>query len=274
MAVAVGALVVGAFTTSTVVAGIVGSAIIGAAVGGLTAAVTGGSIGKGMLFGAVGGAVMGGITGAMGGFSSAAGSTGAISGSMSENVALQAAKEGTKIATTEAVKTSAFEAGKFFSTQGGGVIGASLLTTAGTTIAGAFDDTAEQAAKLEREKMAQQDKQFYANLEAQKEIAGMSGGGGGGGGSDAVEVARINQETQREQLAEQRRQFEKEKSIVEASRERAAGALSGLVASKETGTIDPNAKSIDEQVYEESTQMYEDPTAVANKKPEGALAYA
>lgn len=37
-------------------------AIIGAAIGGLTAAVTGGDIGKGLLFGAVGGAITGGLT--------------------------------------------------------------------------------------------------------------------------------------------------------------------------------------------------------------------
>lgn len=274
-----------ATATGTLVAGVIGSAIIGATVGGLTAAVTGGNIGKGLLFGAIGGAVMGGITGALGGFSgttaggtagstssgalSAVGETsrGALSGTFGT-----AATEGAKTMTTEVVKNSAFEAGKFFATEGGGTIGASLLTTTGTTLAGAFDDSAEEAAKLEREKMKQQNEQFYANLAAQERIAGIQSGGSGG--SDAIEVARINQQTQREQLAEQRRQYDTEKAIEEASRTRRAGALSGLIASKETGKVSATTPSIDQQAYDESTRMYAAPSNVPSEKTEGVLSYA
>ena len=255
-----------ATATGAFVAGVIGSAVIGAAVGGLTAAVTGGDIGKGLLFGAVGGAVLGGITGAMGGFGGTVAST---SVAMGENAVGAMAAQGTTASAAISGVTSgasqAFGVGKYFATQGGGMMGAALVTTAGTTLAGAFDDSAEQAAKLEREKMAQQDKQFYANLEAQKDIAGIQSGGGGG--SDAIGVARINQETQREQLAEQRRQYNTENALKEASRARRAGALSGLTAAKEAGQIAPAAPSIDQQAYNESTQMYADPTAVAAPLP-------
>jgi len=49
---------VGVGTISVTTAAIVGGAIVGAAIGGITAAVTGGDIGKGLLFGAIGGAVL------------------------------------------------------------------------------------------------------------------------------------------------------------------------------------------------------------------------
>jgi len=60
-----------------VTAVVIGGAVIGAAIGGLTAAVTDGDIGKGMLFGAIGGAVTGGVA------SLAGGGGGAISGTAS-----------------------------------------------------------------------------------------------------------------------------------------------------------------------------------------------
>jgi hypothetical protein len=260
----------------TVVAG----AIVGAAVGGITAAVMGGDIGKGLLFGAIGGAVMGGISGAMGGGAGgtgagASGATleGATAGELARSGLSQGAQEATRSVLTEGAKSSAFGIGKFFASEGGGTIGAGLVTTAGTTLAGAFDDTAEEAAKLEREKMAQQDKQFYANLEAQKDIAGMSGGGGGGG-SDAIGVARINQETQREQLAEQRRQYDVEKSLAEESRKRRSASVSALSQTREASPGGVNEPGIDEQMYAKSTKMYAEPTTIATAEEKGALSYA
>jgi len=62
---AIGTAVWGAAAGSTaaIMAGIATSAVVGAAIGGISAAVMGGDIGKGMLFGAIGGIVTGGIMG-------------------------------------------------------------------------------------------------------------------------------------------------------------------------------------------------------------------
>jgi hypothetical protein len=70
-AAAVGTLT--ATTAMTIASGIVGGIVVGAAVGGLGALVTGGDIGKGMLYGAIGGAVTGGISGWLSAPSSLAG---------------------------------------------------------------------------------------------------------------------------------------------------------------------------------------------------------
>jgi hypothetical protein len=236
-------------------------AIIGAAIGGLSAAVMGGDIGKGMLFGGVGGAVMGGISGAFSTASSAPLASTSIS--MNENVATSAVQAGTNIssATAGTISTGgskAFGIGKFFASEGGGTIGAGLVTTAGTTLAGAFDDTAEENMKLEREKMAQQDKQFYANLEAQKEIAKTrSSGGGSSYDPTGVEMAK---------LAEQRRQFDTTTAIEQAKRERRSAALGGLTAAKEAGVL--SYEGVDTAIYNKNKPVYDEE---ANK---GVLANA
>lgn len=67
----IGVAVAGAFGAGSILAtsltaiaiGAVTSAVVGAAIGGLTAAITGGDIGKGLLFGAIGGVVTGGLAG-------------------------------------------------------------------------------------------------------------------------------------------------------------------------------------------------------------------
>jgi len=65
--VAVAGSMVGAATSlSAIAVGVVTTAVVGAAVGGLTAAVTGGDIGKGMLFGAVGSVATAGILSGVG----------------------------------------------------------------------------------------------------------------------------------------------------------------------------------------------------------------
>lgn len=78
---AFGAIGVAAGATAgagAVVAGMAITAVVGAAIGGLAAAVTGGDIGKGMLFGAVGGLAMGFASGIVGGMFGTAG--GAVAG--------------------------------------------------------------------------------------------------------------------------------------------------------------------------------------------------
>jgi len=132
------------------------------------------------------------------------------------------------------------------------------VTTAGTTLAGAFDDTAEENMKLEREKMAQQDKQFYANLEAQKEIAKTrSSGGGSSYDPTGVEMAK---------LAEQRRQFDTTTAIEQAKRERRSAALGGLTAAKEAGVL--SYEGVDTAIYNKNKPVYDEE---ANK---GVLANA
>lgn len=238
-------------------------AIIGAAIGGLSAAVMGGDIGKGILFGAVGGAVLGGISGAFESFSTA----GAASISMNENVVGSAVSAGTSVPSaigTTALQQGAsggskfFGMGKFFATEGGGTIGAGLLTTAGTTLAGAFDDTAEEQMKLEREKMALADKQFYANLEAQKEIASMkSGGGGGSYDPTKVEMAK---------LAEQRRQFDKQIAIEEEKKKLQQASLGGMIAAKEAGVL--SYQGVDTELYNKNKPIYDQEA----NKAQGVLA--
>lgn len=65
MGIEIGLIAVGSFVTAGfatgVAATVIGGAIVGAAIGGLTSALMGGDIGKGMLFGAIGGAVTGGV---------------------------------------------------------------------------------------------------------------------------------------------------------------------------------------------------------------------
>lgn len=71
---------VGVTTISAVTATMIGGAIVGAAIGGLTAALTHGDIGKGVLFGTIGGAVTGGVSGWAGGLSGATLSTSMTTG--------------------------------------------------------------------------------------------------------------------------------------------------------------------------------------------------
>ena len=63
-----GTAIVGAATSiAAITVGVITAAVVGAAIGGLTAAITGGSVGKGMLFGAIGGVVSAGLSGVFAG---------------------------------------------------------------------------------------------------------------------------------------------------------------------------------------------------------------
>lgn len=196
---AIGAAVAGSLAGATIAAtslgaialGVVTTAVVGAAIGGLTAAVTGGDIGKGMLFGAIGtvatAGIMSGIgaaTGTMGNGTFGIGaqglqSTGWAGGQVFDSVT------GEVFAGTAKEATS----GLFGNALGGildkGVdtIGGTLLTKGIDFAAGAFTDEPYNPnmdpdfLRENREDIQAHDKDMA------KLAASLRGGGGGGGGS-------------------------------------------------------------------------------------------
>jgi hypothetical protein len=58
-----GAATAATMSFASIAVGVIASAVVGAAIGGIAAAITGGDIGKGLLYGAIGGVVTGGIAG-------------------------------------------------------------------------------------------------------------------------------------------------------------------------------------------------------------------
>jgi len=239
---AVGAWSIGTFAIGTVVQ----SAIIGAAVGGLSAAVTGGDIGKGMLYGAVGGAVLGGI-GAFAGMGSggtAGAATGATSAASSVPSSVTAGVNAVKGATTGAVVSGGGAGAASGSGLAGmltGKLGESLVTGGLQMLGGALEgkDAAEEADK----QRAWQAEQNEKNRQLQERLASMSGGGGGGS-SDGIAIARIQQETALKQLAENRRQYDVARQDQIESRQRAGAALAQAKAS--TKRYKAGVRSIDE----------------------------
>lgn len=259
---AVGSISIAGLAVGTVIQG----ALIGAAIGGISSAVMGGDIGKGLLYGAVGGAVLGGISTVFN--TGMTGTMTSVSNTMNENVMGAAISSGKNLTTSALAGASkGFTIGSMFSGLGD-TAQASLIGLAGEGLKGAFapdpQDTLDDQQAHEKE-MAQM------KIDAEKEIAKIaaaSRGGGGGSEDHSVEVARISQETAREQLAEQRRQFESEKTLARESRERRANAVANIRAAREAGVL-TGAPSIDQQTYEDSTQMYaqETPVPVQSTQP-------
>jgi len=197
-------------TLGTVVAGAIGGALVGAAIGGLTAAVMGGDIMKGVLFGAVGGAVTGGLGGYFqAGNAALSGQGMAVQGMDSAGYMTQHVV-GNAGAVAEAGRTG---------------IGAALQTT-GTNLMKEYGGDIVKGVAGNIMKMKEMDKEQKIWLEQAKvkhdyDIAaarekakltakyGGGGGGGGGGGQEVpyMDIERIRQQTEREKLAEQRRQF-------------------------------------------------------------------
>lgn len=251
-----------------------GGALIGAAVGGLTAAVTGGSIGKGVLYGAVGGAVMGGLSGFTGIGSGGAGGAESMLdyttvNSLEDVVASGASSTpgGTGSAWGEigaGVSRGAKALGGVATDSLGGTLIEGGLGMIGSAMEGA--DAAEEAQdarnwQAEQAELNRQHEQNMSKLNASLR-------GGSSGGSDALGVARIQQQTAREQLAEQRRQYDTDLSNARDLRKTASNALAGVRAARK-GVLKGGTESIDKQVaQEEKDLMYIFEPATGKMEPE------
>jgi hypothetical protein len=236
--------------TATVISG----AIVGAAIGGISAAVMGGSISKGLLYGAVGGAVAGGISGALGGATE-------IAGKVALDAAVASPTSIGTSATTSLIKQSytgaaskGFSIGSSFASLGGDMTGAALVGTAGEMLKGAFAPDAE---KVTEDTQAHEKELLQMKLDAEKQMAEIAAGAAGGGGSEdhSLEIAKLNQQTQREQLAEQSRQYDVQNQLEAERQQRQAYAVTNLKAARETDRK-PTAPSIDQQAYNAGTLMY------------------
>lgn len=194
------------------IAGAVGGALVGAAIGGLTSAIMGGDIMKGVLFGAVGGAVTGGISGYLGAAGNAAssmnvGAQGADGLAMSgygqglpTSGITEVVREGTRSIGSQVARVGMDLAKNF----GGDII----KGVAGGIMKGKEMD-AMHGMKLEEMREASR-----LRMEEAKQGAALSAkyGGSGGGGSSAqkvpyMDIEKIRQQTEREKLAENRRQY-------------------------------------------------------------------
>jgi len=173
---AVGGAIAASAIASAVV-GVVASAVVGAVIGGLVSAVSGGDIGKGMLFGAIGGLTVGaafgtGIAGAMGGgteVSSAAATGGAYSSTSSASAASQlAAAESAAgiITSTESTESTEITAGEELAFAALGEGGKMLYE--GQQAGEAADLAKEEADKNRAFLTMQQDKDLANALERAK----------------------------------------------------------------------------------------------------------
>jgi hypothetical protein len=247
--------VIGTGVIATAVATVVSYAVVGAVVGGLGAAVMGGDIGKGILYGAIGGAVMGGFS-AYASWGSTATSAGTAAGTSTSRIVSPAlmeasANSGVALGSTADTVVEAGGGAGILGSLGEGA-GAALISTGGQMLTGAFDDSAEQTRKLEREKMAQQNKQFYAELEASERMSKSSGGSSSDAAKYSADLQLLNA---REQRQADWKLKQKEFSLIDEQRARRRGALTGLqVANAPSGnTVTP---SVQQQVYDESKAMY------------------
>lgn len=246
-----------------VAAAVIDGAVIGAAIGGLTSAISGGDIGKGLLYGAVGGAVMGGITGVLdvGGF---------MAGGES---ATQAITSGTVVGRDTGTALALAEGTYGPATTVGGVVDATAaqahmaggvgeLTTKGTNLfSGVTDSLSEglsgnlgqklavsavgsgiegylsaeeqEEARKEAERVRQWKKDEAALDRASRERIAASSSRGGSS-SSALEATRL-------QVAEQRRQFDATADEAERRRTTIAGNLGAIRAAGNTKTPIPSA---------------------------------
>ena len=215
IAIGVGSFLTGGFLTG-VGAGILGGAVIGAAIGGLTTAVMGGDIGKGVLFGAIGGAVMGGISGTMstaatstaatgpGGLSGGALSTGAVSQrTMSAAMGVKTASEGAGAAIGSTLVTETTKAGLL--ENAGAYLGVNALTE-GVKGYLANEAADEQAKALEEQSELQ--RQHEKDM-LQMKLDADEAGGGASGGDELAYKARMAE------LEQRRKEFERTMGLQE-----------------------------------------------------------
>ena len=154
----------------TIATGVIVSAVVGAAIGGISAAVMGGDIGKGMLFGAIGGVVTGGIAGE--------GIAGMFTGA--ETIGTTAAGEIAKAP----VGSSMIEPGTGFIAESGIVEGATTTvpTPAGPTTGSWVKDIAVASAPEVIKGIGQGILAGQKEQPKAKSVSAPRGGGGGGGG--------------------------------------------------------------------------------------------
>lgn len=202
-----GAFTVAAGTLSSTIAGAIGGALVGAAIGGLTSAIMGGDIMSGVLFGAIGGAVTGGIAGW------------AQQGTMTVGTTAsgQVASAPVGSAMIEPGTGYIAEAGRTTITNTLQTVGTDLIKEYGGDVikgvASAYMEgkkmDAEQEMWLEKAAIEQQYKIDAMEKEADLAMKmSQSGGGGGSGSPPYMDMERIRQQTEREKLAEQRREFD------------------------------------------------------------------
>ena len=229
-------------------------AVAGAVIGGLGAAVMGGDIGKGVLYGAIGGAVMGGFSAYSSWGATTAGAAEAAGTSTSQiaSPALMEASANSGVALGSTAETIVPAGGGGFMASLGEGTAPALIDTGGKMLIGAFDDSAERTEALERDKMKQQNEQFYAELEATKEMSKS----GGGSSSDAAKYsADLQLLNAREQRQADWKLKNKEFSLIDEQRARRRGALTGLnVVNAPSGNT--TTPSVQQQVYDESKAMY------------------
>ena len=216
IAIGVGSFLTGGFL-SGVGAGILGGAVIGAAIGGLTTAVMGGDIGKGVLFGAIGGAVMGGISGALvdtatatsvatgpGSLSGGALSTGAVSQrTMSAAMGVKTATDGAGAAIGSTLVTETTKAGLL--ENAGAYLGVNALTE-GVKGYLANEAADEQAKALsEQSELQRQHEKDMLQMKLDADEAG----GGASGGDELAYKARMSE------LEQRRKEFERTMGLQE-----------------------------------------------------------
>lgn len=259
----IGGMTIGSFAIGTVIQG----AIVGAAIGGLTSAVMGGDIGQGMLYGAIGGAVLGGISG-MGSLGSTATEVTALGG---QQVTTVGGSSASQLAAAEAAMTKGIgAAGGGVTAAGSGAAGSGIgaglfsnemiaqgaLQLGGSVLEGIGAEKqaemgAEEAQKNREAEMAMLDKKLAS---AERQTA-MSSGGGARTDNTA---ARLQYKLGTEQLAEDRRQYDEAAGEREERQARASGALRGARAARR-GTLQGTPMSIEEQVFQESQGVYQEP---------------
>ncbi len=240
---------IGAYTVAGIAVGaIIQGAIVGAVVGGLYSAVTGGDIGKGILFGAIGGAVIGGVSAWAG--AEAGGAAGGATDATTEglwavgNTTSESGLSATLGAETTSSAVSGLGAGAS-SSGGGGFLGglfdgagSALVTTAGTLLAGAFDDTDENTAEENQKNREAQLKLAQIEADTAVKVAGMRGSGGGGSNGDARYAADLQLKNAREQRAQDYKMKHEEYSLLDEARKRRAEAVSGAqVIAKPQGVL-------------------------------------
>lgn len=226
-------------------------AVVGAAIGGLSAAVMGGDIGKGILFGAIGGAVAGGVSIAAAGGINAynQGVQTAINSGKGTVSAASMAKNPSGLTSTKTVVNS-----KDLIQQG--VQSESMLTKMGPALAeGGIGLAGSMLASQDAEDMAKEQRSWDAeqakirhqeNLE--KIAASNAGGGGGGAGENhSLEIAKMQDLFNREELAERRRQWEVTRDDAMEKINARKGALQGIRASREGTPAPKNTPGIDRQ---------------------------
>lgn len=198
-----GAMSIGAFAVGTMIQG----AIIGAAIGGLTAAVTGGSIGKGMLFGGIGGAVVGGISGTLSNLS-ALSAANTAAGSTFENFAGMAGTQSTMgaggMSATSGASLGSGSISMSLDSTGGQILGKVVESGIGAYVS---NENQKDLLKANKEESALAYERDIAKMKLASSLAGGSGGSGGSSGVDNT-GAKLAYDARMAELAQRSKEFD------------------------------------------------------------------